>query len=222
MSREYSIVHRDQAHFVPIDRPAQLKALAAPVRQEVVDVLSTAGPCSMAELGERLGRAPDALYFHVRRLVRVGLVVEVGRRKLGRHAFAVYDAVGRPLRIDRKRARREDLQAVVRGIMRLAIRDYERASRGAAAVGEGPARNHWGARVHGWLDELELARANELLEELERLIRNGRPAEGRQPVALAWLLAPVPPRGRGRKAAPSRARAPSRSRSSKSNRSSRS
>ena len=177
--------------FVPIDRPAQLRALAAPVRQEVLDVLSAAGPCSMAELGERLGRAPDALYFHVRRLVRVGLVVEVERRKVGRHAFAVYDAVGRPMRIDRKRARREDLQAVVRGILRLAIRDYERASGDASAVGEGPARNHCGARVHGWLDERQLTRVNELLEELDQLIREGRPGEGRQPVALAWLLAPI-------------------------------
>ncbi len=209
-----SNVKRDASNFVPIDRPAQLRALAAPVRQELLDVLSAAGPCSMAELGERLGRAPDALYFHIRRLVRVGLVVEVERRKVGRHVFVVYDTVGRPLRIDRKRARREDLQAVVRGILRLAIRDYERASADPTSVGEGTARNHCGARVHGWLDESRLARVNELLEELDQIIREGRPGEGRQPIALAWLLAPVPARGRAsaRKPAPSRTRTLSRSR----------
>lgn len=157
-------------------------------------MLETAGPCSMSELGERLGRAPDSLYFHVRRLLRVGLIVETGRRQVGRHAFVIYDLVGRPLRIDRSKARPSDLQAVVTGILRLAIRDYKRGLTDPAAVADGSARNHWGGRVRGWLDAGELARVNGLLEELSTLLRHGRPGPGRQPIALAWVLAPVPAR----------------------------
>ncbi len=164
------------------------------MRQELLDVLEAAGPSAISELAERLGRAADSLYFHVRELVRVGLVVEVERRKVGRHVFVVYDLVGRPLRIDRSKAKRADLQSVVAGILRLATRDYQRGLADPATVADGPARNHWGARVRGWLDAGEVARANELLEELSDLIREGHPGPGRQPVALAWVLAPVPPR----------------------------
>jgi len=164
------------------------------MRQELLDVLEAAGPSSISELAERLGRAADSLYFHVRELVRVGLVLEVERRKVGRHVFVVYDLVGRPLRIDRSKARRADLQSVIAGILRLATRDYQRGLADPATVPDGPARNHWGARVRGWLDAGEVARANELLEELSELIREGHPGPGRQPVALAWVLAPVPPR----------------------------
>src|SRR5262245_53730502 len=94
-----------QRRFVPIDRPAQLQALASPVGQELLDGLDAAGPCAISDLAARLGRAPDSLYFHVRELVRVGLVVETERRQVGRHAFVVYDAADRPLRIDRTKAR---------------------------------------------------------------------------------------------------------------------
>src|SRR5687767_792116 len=127
------------------------------MRQELLDVLEAAGPSSISELAERLGRAPDSLYFHVRELVRVGLVL------------VVYDLVGRPLCIDRSKARRADLQSVVAGILRLATRDYQRGLADPATVTDGPARNHWGARVRGWLDAGSLARANELLEELNDL-----------------------------------------------------
>src|SRR5262245_35684610 len=78
--------------------PTQLRLLASPVRQEIVDVLESAGARSVAELGALLGRPADALYHHLRRLVAVGLV-EVERRQVGRHAFAVYDLRERPVRI---------------------------------------------------------------------------------------------------------------------------
>jgi len=80
--------------------PAQVRALVGPVRQELVDVLESAGPSSVAELGAHLGRPADALYHHLRRLEKVGLVVERERRKEGRHVFAVYDLARRPVRLN--------------------------------------------------------------------------------------------------------------------------
>jgi DNA-binding transcriptional ArsR family regulator len=201
-----SAARHAHAPVVPIDRPAQLRALASPVRQEVLDVLDAAGPCSIAELGERLARAPDSLYFHVRRLMKVALVVEAGRKQEGRHAFVVYDVAARPLRIDRSKARAKDMQAVVGGILRLAARDFRRGLDGTDAVATGPARNHAGARFRGWLDARRLARANELLEELGLLLRAGSPGAGCQPVALAWVLAPVPGRRVASRSGPSKRR----------------
>ncbi len=167
------------------------------MRQEVFDVLDSAGPCSIAELGRRLGRAPDSLYFHVRRLLKVALVVETERHQEGRHVRVLYDVAARPMRIDRSKARAEDMHAVVGGILRLAARDFRRGSRHPDTVVAGAQRNHAGARVRGWVDPHGLARVNELLEELGLMLRSSRPAPGTQPIALAWVLAPVPERGAG-------------------------
>lgn len=185
--------------FFPIDRSAQLRALASPLRQELLDVLEGSGPCGIADLAASLGRAPDTLYFHVRRLQRVGLVVEVARQKVGRHTTTIYDVPGRPLRIDRTKARAADLQAVAAGMLRLAMRDHRRGLVEAGTVPNGPARNHWAGRTRGWLDARQLARANRLLEQLLALLRRGRPGPGRQAIALTWVLARIPP---GRRARP--------------------
>lgn len=98
----------------------------------------------------------------MRELVRVGLVVQTGREKIGRHAFAVYDTIGRPLRIDRRRAHGSPhMTKVAGGILRLAQRDYARSQKDRAVVLDGPGRNLWVARAQGWLTDAELAAVNE-------------------------------------------------------------
>ena len=189
-------VRKQRIAYTPIDRPAQLRALASPLRQELLDVLESIGPCGIAELATPLGRAADALYFHIRLLQKVGLVVEVEQRRVGRHTITIYDVPGRPLRIDRAKARPTDLQAVVAGILRLAMRDHRRGLTDPATITTGKARNHWGGRARGWLDERQLATANDLLERLVALLRSGRPGPGREPIALSWVLASTPPRRR--------------------------
>src|ERR1700739_2463429 len=69
---------RRRSHL--ISDPQQLRVLAAATRQEIVDVLAEMGTVSAAELAATLGRPPDALYFHVRALIRAGLVLEAGHR----------------------------------------------------------------------------------------------------------------------------------------------
>ena len=67
----------------PVRERAQIEALASPARQEVADGLQAIGPCSIADLADLLGRAPDSLYYHVRKLEKVGLVVARGTRETG-------------------------------------------------------------------------------------------------------------------------------------------
>lgn len=182
----------DSGYF--IGRADQLRALASPLRQEIVDALESAGPCSIAELATHLRRAADALYFHVRHLVRCGLVVETERQKDGRHAYSVFDVVGRPLRIDRERAAPRDLARVARGILRLAERDYERGFGAGDVVVDGPRRNHWVARAQGWLDDAGFAELNRRLESVLELLRSGRPGPGSRAVAVSFAISPPEPR----------------------------
>ncbi len=174
-----------------IRRPAQLRALASPARQEVIDALVAAGPLSVAEIAAHLGRAADSLYFHLRQLEKVGLIREIERRQSGRHVAVVYDVPGRPMRIDPNLAAPKPLGAVISGVLRLAQRDYRRSLSDPRTVIDGPCRELWGGRVKGWVAPEDLTRVNALLEELQRVVRDGRPGEGRRGVSFTFVLAPV-------------------------------
>nr|MDP9491554.1 helix-turn-helix domain-containing protein [Actinomycetota bacterium] len=69
-----------------IDRPDQLKALGHPLRLRVLETLGeTDDALSNRELAQRLGVDPGHLHFHVRMLLRAGLIKQVpsdkGREK---------------------------------------------------------------------------------------------------------------------------------------------
>jgi DNA-binding transcriptional ArsR family regulator len=59
-----------------VDRPEQLKALGHPLRLRVLEMLGDASdqPLTNRELAERLGVDPGHLHFHVRMLLRAGLI----------------------------------------------------------------------------------------------------------------------------------------------------
>src|SRR3954470_21989321 len=52
---------------------AQLEALTAPVRHDILDRVIAKGPMTVAEIGAALGRQPTAIYHHLRQLEAVGL-----------------------------------------------------------------------------------------------------------------------------------------------------
>lgn len=69
-----------------------LRVLQSPVRHEVWAALVEAGPCSVSELAERMGRSPASLYYHVHRLAGSGLVEELGQRSAATRPETVYRA----------------------------------------------------------------------------------------------------------------------------------
>jgi DNA-binding transcriptional ArsR family regulator len=81
-----------------IDRPEQLKALGHPLRLRVLEMLGQSEEQSLTnrELAQRLGVDPGHLHFHVRMLLRAGLIALAeggqGREK-------PYRAVARTVRV---------------------------------------------------------------------------------------------------------------------------
>lgn len=175
------------SEFVVRDRAGVL-ALKSTVRQEIVDAVSSLGPSSIADVAAALGRSPDGLYFHVRRLVASGLLAEQPARRTSRRTAAVYDVPGRPVRID-PAVSAEAITGVMRGVFSLTRRDLSRAFADGAPA-SGPLREISAGRVRGWLGDVELARANQLIGELKRLFRADRPAHGARAMALTWALVP--------------------------------
>src|SRR5436190_5794863 len=63
----------------PMDA-AQLRALAHPLRLQLLEVLHSEGPATASQLGRRLGESSGATSYHLRALHKAGMVEEAERR----------------------------------------------------------------------------------------------------------------------------------------------
>jgi DNA-binding transcriptional ArsR family regulator len=63
----------------PMDA-AQLRALAHPLRLQLLEVLHSEGPATASQLGRRLGESSGATSYHLRALHRAGMVEEAEQR----------------------------------------------------------------------------------------------------------------------------------------------
>ena len=59
-----------------VERPEQLASLTSPVRVQLLELFGLWGPCAVSDIASHMDRAPDSLYYHVRKLVQVGLLVQ--------------------------------------------------------------------------------------------------------------------------------------------------
>src|SRR5947209_17163354 len=120
-----------------------MAALAAAARQEIVDVLEQMGTVSVAELADALGRPADALYFHLRALVRVGLVRKAGSRARIGGTEALYRTARPALQLryePRDAGNRRAVSRIVASMLRLANRDFQRSFHHGQLVVSGARR----------------------------------------------------------------------------------
>jgi len=82
-----------------LDKPEQLKALGHPLRVRVLEMLGQEGEWRLTnrELAQRLGVDPGHLHFHVRMLLKAGLIELADNGKRGREK--PYRAVARVFRV---------------------------------------------------------------------------------------------------------------------------
>jgi DNA-binding transcriptional ArsR family regulator len=82
-----------------LDKPEQLKALGHPLRVRVLEMLGQEGDSQLTnrELAQRLGVDPGHLHFHVRMLLKAGLIELADNGKRGREK--PYRAVARVFRV---------------------------------------------------------------------------------------------------------------------------
>lgn len=185
-----------------ITGPKQLACLASAVRQEIVDTVQSLGKCSIADIARSLGRPADGLYYHVRELLRVGLLLEHGVARNGRREEAIYTTADarRPMQIEYRLddpANRKRIGKIVDGMLNTARQDFAAGAESGHATVGGKRRNLWAARNKGWLNADELAQVNELLQRLAELLSRPKSPDRRKLHVLTWIIAPVdaqPPR----------------------------
>jgi hypothetical protein len=112
----------------------QLACLASPVRNEVFLQLRTLGQASVGDIARATGRKPEAVHYHVKALVQVSLAREAFRRQSAKKPEAVYEPVGKKLRLPKPTDSPEIAglirKTVVAGF-RQSIRGYTEAARRA-------------------------------------------------------------------------------------------
>jgi predicted ArsR family transcriptional regulator len=176
-----------------IIRPEQIAAITSPLRQEVIDRLAALGPMTVKELARTLRRRPTAMYHHLQRLLRVGLLRTVQTPKeLGRPAQS-YVTVAPRMRLARAaRDPRNRASLAKAGVVaaRRAGRDYAQGFRRPGWAIEGAARNHWFFRAVATPSRARLKRINSLLDELAEEVWASEGELG-PPITVAWFLAPL-------------------------------
>jgi hypothetical protein len=157
-------------------------SLASPVRQEIVDTVEALGGATIAELAVQLGRPADGLYYHVRRLVRDGLLAGSGSPE-------VYRTPRRPLHLDYERDPAA-VRRVIASMLRIARRDFDAGFAVPGTVVRGPRRTLWAGRTKGWVGARELAEINALVARIEKLLRRPR-RRGDRLASWCFVLAPI-------------------------------
>jgi DNA-binding transcriptional ArsR family regulator len=181
-----------------IRKPSQIRALSAAARQEVIDVLASVGTVSVAELAATLGRPADALYFHLRALMKVGLVRQDGYRKgRGARKEALFRAVAPELRLHYEpndELNRKGVTAIVSSMLRLGIRDFQRAFERGDVIVSGSERELWALRTTGRMSLDQIAGINRGIQDLK--LKISRPQQGGRLYGLTILLTPLDHRQR--------------------------
>jgi predicted transcriptional regulator len=175
-----------------IDSKKQLTAITSAARQEILDVLTQMGTVSITEMAATLGRPPDALYYHMRILLRAGLVETVGSRPTERRPEKLFRTIARDLRINYELSRPHSgraLIAIVGSMLRLGIRDFRDSIRNQSVIVSGKHRELWAARKTGWLTKRDLTKVVESIEQLGRSV--ARPSGRGQLYGITILLTPL-------------------------------
>ena len=172
----------------------QMRALASPVAMELIEAFQTGGAATVADLGPGMGRKATSLYYHIKKLVRVGLVRRVGSRRSGARTEAIYDVTaqvfsGSPTPNDPEL--RKLTNDTVASILRHTTRSYVRAAEQPGLVATGRNRNILVHRYKAWLTRSKLAEVNMHLEALDRIFAQNNGTKRGRLCALTTVLTPL-------------------------------
>jgi DNA-binding transcriptional ArsR family regulator len=180
-----------------IDQPEDVRLLASPARQEIVDTLEAlGGEAPVAAIAAQLGRPSDALYYHLKLLVRGGLLEELSDEGEGRR-YRTLAKKGTRLRLRYQPGKTKNARAMVAvagGMLRTAERDFASAIRDQNVRVEGEARELWASRSKGWVGKRELIEINRALARISALLKKPKSAHRAQLVSVTWVVATIAPK----------------------------
>jgi DNA-binding transcriptional ArsR family regulator len=185
--------------------PDQIRVLSSAIRQELVDTLAAlGGEADVGALAEQLGRPADGLYYHLRLLVRHGLIEETGQPGRKERRYRLAGEGSAPLRLAYRAGPHGNLAAVgafARSLLQIAGQDFEQALEMSGTALGGPRRDLWAARDKGWVSPNDLQEINALIERISELVSQPSAPGRARLMTFAFVLAPVDPRPKRRETA---------------------
>lgn len=181
---------RNRIRSFPVETQEKWDVVCSAVRFELLEFLSACGPCSIAELATHAGANADSLYHHIRKMVKVGLVVETGFRRAGRRTEAVYDVVAERFEFNTDVAP-ESLMKLMRSLHRRTERNFEKSLEAGIVDFGARSRNAYIRGETARLSTKELRRVKKLLTEIMDVFEEARKNETGTLFSLGFDLMPI-------------------------------
>ena len=177
----------------------QRRALASPLRLELIGLFVDPEPLSVARIAERMGRPATAIHYHVRLLEKAGLLRSAGEQRSGRRNERLYRPVAEVFAMDPPRETTSgDAEAAIKALsiaFRMAVGDMKAALGDTSTRSSGPRRNFFGGRFHCRLSKADLAQLNRHLRAIEKMLSRAPKTQELSPsdtfVSLTLALMPL-------------------------------
>ncbi|MFG0251692.1 MAG: ArsR/SmtB family transcription factor [Phycisphaerales bacterium JB038] len=177
-----------------VGREDQWSAMCSGPRLEIVMALSTLGRASAAEVGYLLDKAPDTLYHHLRVLERADLVRACDHRRVGRQTETVYELTADELHFDVDFPTGKNTDRAVKLVdthLKRARRITAEAFRSGVASTRPESRNTHVRGDLAWLDDDEVQRVTEIVNELRDLFARAKQRRHGKLHAFTFVFSPV-------------------------------
>ncbi|MFI6480496.1 ArsR/SmtB family transcription factor [Nonomuraea sp. NPDC050663] len=172
-----------------LDDPARLKALAHPMRQQMLRHLEVHGPATSTTLGDLLGAKTGTTSYHLRQLEKYGFIEEIPERSAGRERWWRRSGPG-DIRLPTPDQLPPEGRDALMAFHRVALEeDRQLLDSLPAAYAADP---DWvlASRGLAWLTKAEV---REFFDDYMRLLRayQERRTEGSRPVQLRFFTVPA-------------------------------
>lgn len=175
--------------------PEQIALIRSPTVINIIQFLQNAGPANVNQIGLAIGRKPNSLHYHLRKLVSNGLVRKVATERSGARTIAVIDLVADTFEgsnIHKDPDMRAATCEAADSLLRLAGRDYRAASEYIEQlVDRGVRRNITTTRRLARLGTKDLEKLNRLLDEMDSLFEKSVGNSKGQMIALTFTMTPI-------------------------------
>ncbi len=184
---------------IKIRSASQVQVLASAVSIEIIHAIRSSGPTTIAELGPRMGRKPNSLHYHVRKLRNAGFLHETGTKRSGARTQSIYDVTAVAFKYEKAPkdpALRKHANGIVTAMLRLASRSFAWASQRSHTAREfGAHANLLAERHKARLTRAELAEVNKHLRAAREVFFSSNRTCGGELCVLTLVLTPEPDRG---------------------------
>ena len=156
-----------------IETSKQLKEIARPVRNEIRLALEMLKEATIADLGLHLGRSAESLYYHVRKLESVGLVVKCGEQIKYSQKESIYRLCNKRVRVNTEVRQKSFVQTLVNGtrtLLRYAERCLANGLKHDETILKGRVRECRLIQVTTRLSRSQVIEVNEKMLELEKFL----------------------------------------------------